>query len=665
MKQLGLMIDLNRCIGCKTCVVACRNFHELVDHVEAMPNEIPYYLRVEDRWTGVFPNVAVDSWVVPCQHCADPWCVTSCPEDAISRDEQTGIVQIDWEKCNGCNAVPGTLGADKRKHAPCMVECPAHINVESYVGLAAKGKYAEALKVIKDDNPLPAICGRVCHHPCEAVCKRADVDQAVAINAIKRFVADQDLKAESRYVPKLEDRLEEKVAIIGSGPAGLSCAYYLARDGYQVTILEKAPVLGGMLTLGIPAYRMPRDVVNAEIEVIRDMGVTMKTGVELGKDTTIAQLRSEGFGAFLMAIGTQECKQLGAEGEDLEGVYEGLEYLRQTNLNASPPLGKKVAVIGGGNVALDAARTARRLGAEEVFVLYRRGLEEMPSHPEEIADAQDEGIPIHTLTQPVAFRGNDGKVTTIDCIKMRLGEPDASGRPHPEPVPGSEFTVDADAVIVALGEEADWACLTPECACQLTPAGAMEVDLLTLQSGDPDIFAAGDAIRGPSTVIEAIADGKRAAVSIDRYLKGLDLRQGRAKEWVAVDEVQKEKYNPADRAPMPRVEPAERSQDFAEVEQGLAEEMVVQEGDRCLKCGSSCLQACPYGVIQFNPQEGKAHKCDLCWPRIHQGEVPVCVETCLTDAISFGEIDLLRQKAATLGRSIIADLSEESVLYIK
>ncbi len=665
MKQLGLMIDLNRCIGCKTCVVACRNFHDLVDHVEGMPNEIPYYLRVEDRWSGVFPDVAVDSWVVPCQNCANPWCLTSCPVDAITRDAQTGIVQIDWEKCDGCKAVPGTPGADKRNHAPCMVECPAHINVESYVGLAAKGKYAEALQVIKEDNPLPAICGRVCHHPCEAVCKRADVDQAVSINAIKRFVADQDLNAESRYVPKLAEPREEKVAIIGSGPAGLSCAYYLARDGYQVTILEKAPVLGGMLTLGIPAYRLPRDVINAEIEVIRDMGVTMKTGVELGKDTTIAQLRGEGFGAFLMAIGTQDCKQLGAEGEDLEGVYEGLEYLRKTNLGETAPLGAKVAVIGGGNVALDAARTARRLGAEEVFVLYRRGMEEMPSLPEEIADAQDEGIPIQTLTQPVRFRGSNGKVTTIDCIKMALGEPDASGRPRPEPVPGSEFEIAADAVIVALGEEADWACLTPECACQLTTTGAMEVDPLTLQSDDPQIFAAGDALRGPSTVIEAIADGKQAAISIDRYLKGLDLHQGRAREWVAVTEVQTEKCNPAHRAPMPRVEAAGRTGDFAEVEQGLAEDMVVQEGERCLMCGSSCVQACPYHVIQFDRQEGKAHKCDLCWTRIHQGEVPVCAETCLTDAISFGEIELLRQKAAVLGRTIIADLSEESVLYIK
>jgi Fe-S-cluster-containing hydrogenase component 2 len=289
----------------------------------------------------------------------------------------------------------------------------------------------------------------------------------------------------------------------------------------------------------------------------------------------------------------------------------------------------------------------------------------MPSLPEEIADVQDEGIPIHTLVQPMGFRGSNGKVTTIDCIKMRLGEPDSSGRPHPEPVPGSEFTVDVDAVIMGLGEEADWACLTPECACQLTPAGTMEVDPLTLQSGDPDIFAAGDAIRGPSTVIEAIADGKQAAVSIDRYLKGLDLHQGRAKEWVAVTEVQKEKYNPAHRAPMPRQEPAARSEGFVEVEQGLSEGMVVQEGERCLKCGASCLQACPYEVIQFDHQEGKAHKCDLCWVRVHQGEVPVCVETCLTDAVTFGEIELLRQKAAGLGRSIIDELSKESVLYIK
>jgi len=665
MKQLGLTIDLNRCIGCKTCIVACRNYHELVDHAVAMPNEMPYYLRVENRWTGVYPHVAVDTWVVPCQHCADPSCVTACPEGAIARDAQTGTVQIDPEKCTGCNAAPGAFGAEKRKSAPCMVECPAHINVESYVGLAAKGKFQEALRVIKEDNPLPAICGRVCHHPCEGACKRADVDEAVAINAIKRFVADQDLKAESRYVPAIKSRREEKIAIVGSGPAGLSCAYYLAREGYPVTILEKAPVPGGMLTLGIPAYRLPRDVINAEIQVIRDMGVTFKTGVELGKDTTIAQLRREGFKAFLIAIGAQEGKRLGAEGEDLQGIYAGLDYLRRANLGEPAALGRKVAVIGGGNVALDAARTARRLGAEEVFILYRRGLDEMPARPDEITDAQEEGIPIHTLTQPTRFRGRNGEVTAIDCIKMRLGEPDASGRPRPERIPGSEFTIQVDAVIMALGQEADWTCLTPECACQLTAAGTLAVDALTLQSSDPDIFAAGDAVRGPSTVVEAVADGKQAAISIDRYLKGLDLCEGRAREWAAAADVQKEKYNPARRAPMPRLEPAARSQGFAEIQQGLAEHTVVQEGERCLKCGSSCLQACPYGVIQFDEREGKAHKCDLCHARIYQGQVPVCVETCLTDAIAFGELDLLRQRAADQGRSIAADLSKESILYVR
>ncbi len=650
-KQLGMTIDLNRCIGCKTCIVACRNFNELVDPIEAMPNQMPYYLRVENRCTGVYPNVAMDTWVVPCQHCAEPECVASCPEGAISKGEHTGIVCIDPETCTGCNAVPGVLN-EKSKTSPCMVECPAHINVQGYVALAAKGKYRESLELIKKANPLPAITGRVCHHPCELTCKRDEIDTPLAIRAIKRFVADLDLNADERYVPEIEEQKEAQVAIVGSGPAGLSCAYYLAREGYQVTMFEKESILGGMMTLGIPSYRLPRDVVEAEIGVIRGMGVTIKTGIEIGQDVTIAQLRQQGFRAFFLATGAQECIEAGAESEDPEGVCAEMDYLRQVNLGEPMALGKRVAVIGGGNVAIDTVRSVRRLGAEDAFILYPHSMDEMSAQPEEIAECREEGIPINVLTQPVRFVGENGRVRAIECVKMRPSDQlDDSGGAVFEPVPGSKFTIEVDAVITALRQEVDWI--------------TIDVDPLTFQTGDPDIFAGGDAIRGPDTVIAAIADGRQAAISIDRFISGADLRQGRDKAWIAVEDVQKEKYDPAERAEMPYMDAQTRAATFDEVQQGLAEETTVQEAQRCLGCGSVCVQACPYSVIQFNSEQAKAHKCDLCTHRVQRGEVPVCAEVCLTDAIAFGEVALLKQHASDQAFSVVEELSEGSILYVK
>lgn len=665
MKQLSLMIDLNRCIGCRTCIVACRNYNEIIDHATAMPGEIPYYLRVESRSQGTFPDLVVDTWVVPCQHCGMPNCVNACPEGAISKDPETGVVCIDKDTCNGCNAVEGKLSADKSLTSPCKVNCPAHMNVQGYVQLAAKGKFQEALKLMKEDNPLPAICGRVCDHPCESNCNRSEIDEPVAINAIKRFVADMDLNAETRYVPDIKEKKDAKVAVVGAGPAGLSCAYFLAREGYQVTIFEKENVVGGMLTTGIPAYRLPRDLIEAEVQVIRDMGVGMKTGVEFGKDVTIEQLRKQGYKSFFIGIGAQECKTLGVEGEDLEGVHSDIDLLSKINIGEPPELGKKVAVIGGGNSALDAVRSVRRLGATEACIIYRRSLDEMPAIAEEIKECQDEGIPINILTQPVRIIGDNGRVTQIECVKMQLGEPDESGRKSPEPISGSEFTMKVDAVVSALGQETDWACLTPECACQLTDWGTMKVNSVTFQSDDPDIFAGGDAVTGPRTVIEAIAGGKEAAISIDRFIRGEDLLEGRKKEWDVTAGGQKEKYHPAKRASMPVLKPEERVNNFNEVQLGLTEEMVVEEAKRCLGCGSACIQACPYDVIQFDLKAGVSHKCNLCLDKTHAGELPVCAEVCMTDAITFGEYELVRQSALADGRGIIEALSKESLLYVK
>jgi len=542
----------------------------------------------------------------------------------------------DREKCTGCDAVPGKSGAEKQETSPCKVECPAHIDVQGYVNLAAKGKFREALKLIKLASPFPSICGRVCHHPCESGCNRQQIDAPVTIRSVERFLADVDLKSKKRYVPEPKGRKKEKIAVIGSGPAGLSCAFYLAREGYKVTIFEKAKRLGGMLTLGIPAYRLPREIVAAEIRLIRRMGVTIKTGVEVGKEVTVAQLRKKGFKAFFVGIGTQECLRLGVEGEDLKGVYGGLDYLRSVNLGKRVSLGKRVAVIGGGNTAMDAVRSARRLGSKDVFILYRRTVEEMPSRPEEIEECREEGIPIHELAQPLRFVGEDGKVKAIECIKMKLGGLDETGRRKPEPVAGSEFTMDVDSVITALGQEADWGCLTPECSCTLTGWGTMHVDPLTLQSDDPDIFSGGDAVRGPQSVIEAIADGREAAVSIHRHVQGQDLRLGRERVLNPIANPQKEKYNPLARAQLSRLAPRQRVKNFNEVQKGFTKSVAVQQAERCLSCGSCCVQACPWGVMQFNQEVTKAVKCDLCVEKRGRDEVPACFSVCPTRCISWG-----------------------------
>jgi len=621
MGKISLKFYEEDCSGCHSCEVACKQEHGL--------GVGPRVVRVIEKAPHFKPLF--------CHHCKEPDCALACPEDAITKDPQTGVVLHDKEKCTGCNAVPNKSGAEKQQTSPCKAQCPAHIDVQGYVNLAAKGKFEEALALIKKSSPFPSICGRVCHHPCETQCSRGDIDQSVGIHGIERFIADLDLKADKRYMPRIKDKKEDKVAVVGSGPAGLTCAYYLAIKGYRVSVFEKAAKPGGMLTTGIPSYRLPADIVEAEIQHIRDMGITIKTSVEIGTDVTVAQLRQEGYKAIFVAVGTQECVQLGIEGEDLQGVYPALEYLGQVNRGEEVSLGKNVAVIGGGNAAMDAVRSARRLGTKNAFIIYRRGLEEMPANAEEIEECREEGIPIKTLTQPVRFIGKNGKVTAVECIKMKLGEPDQSGRRAPEPVTGSEFTIEIDNAISALGQEADWSCLTDECACTLSDWGTMNVDPLTLQSDDPDIFAGGDAVRGPQSIIEAIADGKQAAISIDLFIKGRDLKLGRGEELKTITNPQKEVYNKIDPVQMPRLNAQERVNNFDEVQQGLTEEMVIQEAKRCINCGSCCVQACPHSVMQFNHEIIKAVKCDLCIEKRGRNEAPACSLVCPTHCIVWGD----------------------------
>ena len=489
--------------------------------------------------------------------------------------------------------------------APCKTACPAHIAVQGYINLAAQGRYLDALKLIKQDNPFPAVCGSICNRRCEEACTRGDVDRAVAIDEIKKFVAEQELQADKRYIPKvithrgIADPYPEKIAIIGAGPAGLSCAYYLANMGYEnVTVFDKNEVPGGMLTLGIPSFRLEKDVVNAEIEVLREMGVHFQCGVEIGKDLTIDQLREQGYKGFYLAIGAQKSAPIGVPGEELSGVYGGVDFLRRVNLGKKPRIGKKCAVIGGGNVAMDVCRSAVRLGADETYVLYRRSEAELPADPEEVKEAMEEGVQFRFLTAPVEILGTDGKVTGIRVERMALGEPDENmelGEPDEKgrrkPVGTGEFeTLAVDSVIGAIGQTVDWGTLDVG-ALTTTKKGTAEADALTYQTAQPDIFVGGDCYTGPKFAIDAIAAGKEAAISLHRYVHpgqtltaGRDRRVYKAldKEHVLIETADFDK----DHRQMPGYNAA-KAKTFSDARVTFTEEQVRRECARCLGCGAT------------------------------------------------------------------------------
>lgn len=477
--------------------------------------------------------------------------------------------------------------------APCKAACPAHIPVQGYLKLAAQGRYTEALELIKTENPFPAVCGRICNKRCEAECTRGDVDEAVAIDEVKRFIADHDMHEETRFVPKMVNQIgrpyTEKIAVIGAGPAGMSCAYYLAQKGYPVTVFDRNPVPGGMLTLGIPSFRLEKDVLNAEIDILKEMGVEFRCGVEVGKDVTIQQLRGEGYKGFYLAIGAQKSAKLRIPGEELEGVLGGIDFLREVNLGNKPDIGRRCAVIGGGNVAMDVCRSAVRLGAEETYVFYRRSEAEMPADPEEVREAMEEGVKFRFLSAPVEIIGTDGRVSAIKIEKMELGEPDEKGRR--KPVGTGEFEiVEIDSVIGAVGQTVDWGTLDVG-ALKTTKKNTAEADSLTYQTAQPDIFVGGDCYTGPKFAIDAIAAGKEAAISLHRYVHpGQTLTAGRdRREYRALDKEhamigvggfdrehrQTPGYNAA------------KAKTFADARVTFTEEQVRKECARCLGCGAT------------------------------------------------------------------------------
>jgi len=464
---------------------------------------------------------------------------------------------------------------------PCVLACPAGTDCQGYVGLIANGQYREAAALIKDKLPLPSSIGRVCPHPCETACRRNFVEEPVAIAALKAFAGDVDLE-KGGFMPEVAEPSGKSVAVVGAGPAGLSCAYFLAQKGHKVTIYEAMPSPGGMLRYGIPQYRLPKDVLDKEVDIIRNMGVEIKYNTKVGKDITIDFLKKH-YDSVFLGIGAWESSGLMCKGEDMEGVLGGIDFLREVALNKSVNLGKKVLVVGGGNTAMDVARTSVRLGAEKVSVLYRRTREEMPAEDIEIEEAEEEGVEFNYLVAPIEVIG-EGKARALRCQKMRLGEPDASGRRKPEPIPGEEVVFEADTIIAAIGQRVNARDFE---GLKVTKSGTIEIKEGTFETNIPGVFAGGDAATGPKIAIQAIAQGKDAASVIDSYLSGRIVpcvapNYVKQEDLTEKDFEDREKIN---RVPVRTLDKNERRSNFRQVAQIFTEEEAKKEASRCLECG--------------------------------------------------------------------------------
>jgi len=505
------------------------------------------------------------------------------------------------------------------------------VNVQGYIALLQQGKFKESVELIRKSMPFPAICGRVCFSPCQDACSRKNVDQPVGIRYLKRLAADVE-REHGRIKPEpIPKTHSEKVAIIGGGPAGLSAAYELAKLGYPVTIFERMPEPGGMMRYGIPDFRLQKYVVANEIAYIQDLGVEIKTGVEFGKDVKLDTVRKEGYKAIFIAIGAQLSRDLEIPGEDLKGVLPAVELLRNVSLGETVDVDKRVAVIGGGNSAIDAARTSLRLRAEEVIILYRRSRNEMPALPEEVEAAEEEGITFHFLVSPKQIIGEEGKVEAIECLKMKLGEPDASGRRRPVPIQGTEHTYEVDTVIPAIGQLSETSSLPSILLDER--AHAISADPLTLETKIPGVFAGGDIVTGPASVIQGIGAGKQAALSIDRYLNGEDLgigREGGIEEMTWVEDWEKITKKPQ-RYTVPHMDIGRRRVSFEKAAELLAKtkETVTFEARRCLECGpcSECLES--EGLCEADKAVVDETLCTGC---------NICAVVCPTAAIKKNEL---------------------------
>ncbi|NLC68824.1 MAG: FAD-dependent oxidoreductase [Clostridiaceae bacterium] len=606
MAQLDKTFPTNDCSACILApkVTSCFN-HPLVktftwSEVLEIKGEAPDFTAVirkrarfvdEDKCTG----------------CSE--CTLKCPiEEKNEFDMGLGKRHAIFKPF--AQAVPNKVTIDKKGTSPCKYTCPAHIDAHGYVALIGQGRYEEALELVRRATPFAGVLGRVCFHPCEGACSRQYVDAPISIAALKRFIADHEVSRGIKPAVRVDaGQKDAKVAIIGSGPAGLNCAYQLALMGYKVEIFEALGEPGGMLRVGIPGYRMDKKVLDREIDIIRNMGVKIHCNMPIGRDLTLDDLKKQGFKAFFLAIGAHRDVKLGVKGEELPGVIPGVEFLRKLNLGEKVSIGKRVLVVGGGNVAMDAARSARRLGAE-VTVVYRRTEKEMPASEWEIKHAKEEGVRFEFLVSPVEVAANaNGSAGGLKCVKNRLGKPDKSGRRRPEPIENSEHVIECDTIIVAIGQRVDTTLVGETAGSCFDSRGQVICDLQTMRTNIEGVFAGGDAVTGPATVIEAIAAGNRAARSIHNYLENGELP---VEPYMAprtpIEDIDLSGLKPAHRANMPVIELEKRVKSFEEVELGLPEEEARREALRCADCSicsecKACEAACKAGAVCHDQED--------------------------------------------------------------
>lgn len=557
-------------------------------------------------------------------------CIESCPTNALKLGQKlctkTPLPQEDYDKVINSKWGKSKWNVDFRTNtenvvatgtAPCKTKCPAHIAVQGYIKLAAQGKYDEALELIKKENPFPAVCGRICNHGCEDECTRGKIDKPIAIDEIKKFIAERELDKATRFMPKkAHDYSDKKIAIIGSGPAGLSCAYYLAIDNYSVTVFEKEQKLGGMMTLGIPSFRLEKGVVDAEIDILKDMGVEFKTGIEVGKDVTLDELRKQGYKGFYLAIGAQGGRMLGIEGEDAKGVIAGVEFLKNVNLGKSKKLSGNVVVIGGGNVAIDVSRTAIREGAAAVNQYCLESAAEMPASAEEVHEAKAEGVVVNNGWGPKRIIVTDGKVSGIE-FKKCTAVFDKNNKFNPQYDENDCITVAADYVLMSVGQSIIWGDLLKNEKVELNRNNTAKADGFTYQTAQSDIFVGGDVYTGPKFAIDAIAAGKQAAISLHRFVQpGQSLVLGRdRRQYIALD---KENLEIKDFDNTPRQTPptdATKAKTYNDDRLPFTEEQLKKETERCLGCGATivdqykcvgcglCTTKCKFDAIQLKRKD--------------------------------------------------------------
>ncbi len=555
--------------------------------------------------------------------------------------EKKGYERIEDFRGKICLRIKGTYEI-KRTHylkaqisekliSPCQAACPAGIDIQGYVALISQGKFKEAFELIREKVPFPSVLSRLCPAPCEVECTRRRIDEPVSINALKRFVTDWARKnLEPSCIAHTAHNFQSKVAIVGAGPAGLACAYDLTKMGYEAVVFESQSLPGGMLSSGISRYRLPMKIVQKEIEEIENAGIEIKLNTTIGKDLTLNELKSSGYKAIFLAIGAHKDRKLGIPGENLKGVVPGLSFLKNLIFGKEIKISKRVTVIGGGNTAVDAARSSIRLGSEEVYLVYRRTKEEMPAVPEKVEQAEEEGVKILYLTAPLEIIGNNGRVSELRCVPLVLGEKDSSGRRRPLSIQASCFSLKMDTVIVAIGQVPDLSFIRKPGDFRINENGTLAVHPDTYATGVEGIFAGGDTVTGPATVIEAIAAGKKAALSIDQYLKGESLEKGEREDEVAIsfEKVLREKgfVEQKERKRLSFIPLKIRRSTFEEVKKVLTEKEAIEEAKRCLACGCGlgcgiCEKACIRSAIEIVEDKYKVNNdtCDGCG---------LCVEIC-------------------------------------